>query len=305
MSKKRTYISRPIGGAYRGGGSQYDETLTATEYAAILYADDFTNLACNAVVCEDLPDDVPDDYIMQVLLAKGAIAWHPSTKTFYQVDGTGQNDVYGYPTKYTLTGGNGKSFHVDAEAVVIIKANPLAAPIYPLICRTSELIAYIDTAIENNLIATQSTKIVSVEDDKLVASVQAAYLQKAAGCPVVIARKDVAEALTVIDDTVPYIADKLFSLRGAYRDELLQHLGVLTANREKRERVQSAEVNAAVGEVVDYIYTMIDTVNRDAERGGAPLRLRLNASIEELYGDGTDTPEPLTDTTEEKQQNEE
>ena len=148
-----------------------------------------------------------------------------------------------------------------------------------------------------------STKIVSVEDDKLVASVQAAYQQKAAGCPVVIARKDVAEALTVIDDTVPYIADKLFSLRGAYRDELLQHLGVLTANREKRERVQSAEVNAAVGEVVDYIYTMIDTVNRDAERGGAPLRLRLNASIEELYGDGTESPEPLTEEEEPKIEN--
>lgn len=300
MARKRTYISRPIGGSYRGGGSQYDETITATEYAATLYADDFTNLACNAVVCEEIPDDVPADYIMQVLLAKGAIAWHPATQTFYQVDGVGQNDVYGYPTKYVLTGGNGKSFHVDAADVVIIKANPLAAPIYPLICRTSELIAYIDTAIENNLIATQSTKIVSVEDDKLVASVQAAYQQKAAGCPVVIARKDVSEALNVIDDTVPYIADKLFAIRGAYRDELLQHLGVLTSNREKRERVQSAEVNAAVGEVVDYIYTMIDTVNRDAERGVAPLRLRLNASIEELYGDGTEPPDPLTEEEEPK-----
>lgn len=302
MAKKGTYITRPIVGTGRGS-SQYDETLTATAYAAGLYADDFTNLACNAVVCDDLPGDVPQDYILQVLITQGAIAWHPATRTFYQVDGTGQNDVYGYPTKYVLTGGNGKTFHVRAGDIVVIKGNPLATPIYPLICRTAQTLAYIDGAIENNLIATQSTKLVSVSDDKQVGSVQAAYQKKAAGCPVVVVRDDIAEALTAIDDTVPYIADKLFSLRGAYRDEILQHLGVLTANRDKRERVQSAEVNAAVGEVVDYIYTMIDTVNRDAERGGAPLRLRLNASIEELYGDGTETPEPVTEEEETDNEN--
>ena len=288
MAKKnQVYVTRPVGGAGRPS-SEYAERLAQTQFVASLYTDDFANLACNSVVIDNLPQDVPQDYIMQVLITQGAIAWYPATNTFYQVSGVGKNDVYGYPTRYNLIGGNGKSFHVPAEAIVLIKANPLATPIYPLICRTSEMLAYIDTSIENNLIATQSTKILAVDDDSQVASVHAAYDNKRIGCPAVVTRKDIADAMTAIDDSVPYIADKLFSLRGAYRDELLQHLGVLTANREKRERVQSAEVNAAVGEVVDYIYTLIDTANRDAERGGAPFRMRLNASVEELYGSGDD-----------------
>lgn len=288
MAKKNpVYVTRPVGGVGRPS-SEYAERLAQTQFAASLYADDFANLACNSVVIENLPPDVPQDYIMQVLLTQGAIAWYPATNTFYQVSGVGRNDVYGYPTRYNLIGGNGKSFHVPAASIVLIKANPLATPIYPLICRTSKMLAYIDTSIENNLIATQSTKILAVDDDSQVASVHAAYDNKRIGCPAVVTRKDIADAMTSIDDSVPYIADKLFALRGAYRDELLQHLGVLTANREKRERVQSAEVNAAVGEVVDYIYTLIDTANRDAERGGAPFRMRLNASVEELYGAGDD-----------------
>ena len=291
MAKKPTvYVTRPVGGVGRPS-SEYAERLVQTKIVAGLYADDFTNLACNSVVIENLPEDVPQDYIMQVLITQGAIAWYPAAKTFYQVSGVGRNDVYGYPTRYNLVGGNGKSFHVPASAIVLIKANPLATPIYPLIVRVSEMLAYIDTSIENNLIATQSTKILAVDDDSQVASVRAAYANKSIGCPAIVTRKDIAEAMTAIDDTVPYIADKLFALRGAYRDELLQHLGVLTANREKRERVQSAEVNAAVGEVVDYIYTLIDTANHDAERGGAPLRLRLNSSVEELYGNGVDDAE--------------
>lgn len=131
MAKKiPVYVTRPVGGFGRPA-SEYAERLVQTEIVAGLYADDFANLACNAVVVDDLPPDVPQDYIMQVLITQGAIAWYPATKTFYQVSGVGRNDVYGYPTRYNLIGGNGKGFHVPASEIVLIKANPLATPIYP------------------------------------------------------------------------------------------------------------------------------------------------------------------------------
>ena len=67
-------------------------------------------------------------------------------------------------------------------------------------------------------------------------------------------------------------------------------MGILTANTDKRERVQSAEVNAKLGEASDYIYLLIDNFNRQATSYGLPFRAVYNGSMEEIYEDGDETP---------------
>ena len=66
----------------------------------------------------------------------------------------------------------------------------------------------------------------------------------------------------------PFLADKFNEMKKEYRNEFLSRLGIMTANTMKRERVQTAEVNAGMGEAVDLIYTVIDFWNKQAESYG-------------------------------------
>ena len=99
------------------------------------------------------------------------------------------------------------------------------------------------------------------------------------------------DGLKAIDIGVNYLVDKFSEARDTERDVLLTKLGILTANTDKKERVQSAEVNASLGQASDYIYLLIDTFNKQCESYGIPYKMLFNGSMEEIYlkdvdGDG-------------------
>ena len=73
-------------------------------------------------------------------------------------------------------------------------------------------------------------------------------------------------------------------MKKEYRNEFLSRLGIMTANTMKRERVQTAEVNAGMGEAVDLIYTVIDFWNKQAESYGLEkYKMTYNGVSEEYY----------------------
>ena len=57
----------------------------------------------------------------------------------------------------------------------------------------------------------------------------------------------------------------------------------MTANINKKERVQSAEVNATIGQATDYIYMLIDTFNKQMDAYALPFKMELNGALEEIY----------------------
>ena len=47
--------------------------------------------------------------------------------------------------------------------------------------------------------------------------------------------------------------------------------------------MQSAEVNATLGQATDYIYVLIDTFNKQCKNYGLPFEMIFNGSMEEIY----------------------
>ena len=89
------------------------------------------------------------------------------------------------------------------------------------------------------------------------------------------------------------MADKVEPLKEQGREQRVNKIETMTANISRRERGQVGEVNATVGQCEDYIYMLIDNVNRTFTEYGLPFEMELNTSLEELYmddsqsGDGT------------------
>ena len=108
--------------------------------------------------------------------------------------------------------------------------------------------------------------------------------------------ENLGDALKSVDTSVNYVADRILTIRDAERDRLLNKLGIMSANINKRERVQVGEVNATVGQCEDYIYLMIDTFNKQMETYGLPFEMRLNGSLEALYDDSDSSPNNTQNT---------
>ena len=76
-----------------------------------------------------------------------------------------------------------------------------------------------------------------------------------------------------------YLIDKLLDARQRVIVETLTRMGISSANTDKREQVQAAEVVAAQGVALDSLYTLVQTFNYDAEIGGIPIRAKANTSV--------------------------
>ena len=68
----------------------------------------------------------------------------------------------------------------------------------------------------------------------------------------------------------------------------------MTANSSKRERVQTMEIEAGVGESIDLIYSIIDYWNKQNETYGLPYEMEFNGTSEAYYA-------PTDDENEEKE----
>ena len=273
--------------------STKQEINSAEKYRKILvnmYMNHFLGLLHNALEIENLPDDCPKRYFLRTLFRLGKIAEYGSGDDTLYLSASGIGvDIYGLPTQYVLTGYNGFIVTVDKDDCNILRLNDLEKPIYPYLYIKSELLADFDTAIRQNLEATRTQSVFECKDQATLLSLQNQWKARRVGALVAFNSNSVIEnnKLTVHETGAQFYVDKLHEARKEVIDEVYERLGIMTANTDKRERVQSAEVNASVGRVIDNIYVMIDTFNYDAKVSGSKLRMKLNSVTEEYYVNST------------------
>lgn len=248
----------------------YNETL-----------EEFISLIHNAITIENLPLTVPEDYVLRVLLRDGKIAVY--NEMWLHCAAAGTLTLYGKPTKWVLRGENNAAFNVQAGDVAIIKANDAEASMYQYLETMSGLIASAKVAMIQNIKASQRAKLLSCDTKEESKSLERALEKIDRGETAVVFRTGMQQAFQAEEIRIEYLADRYSQIAKELRDEVLTRVGILSANTNKRERVQSAEVYASVGEAYDSIKVLIDTFNRDAEKYGIGARMVINAAIQDLY----------------------
>lgn len=249
---------------------------------------EYKNLLINAVLIKGLKFN-EERFVKSCLIENGAVGFDRLTDKWANVYGEGINDL-GNPETLTFVFPNRSTYQrrayyePDEMGAYMILALPNTFALSTMIRDTVEVEAMCDKAIRQNLKACQTPYIVVVKDEDTRLSVLQAIQQKEEGDPVVIVSADISEGLKGVQTETPYMVDKFATYRDQERDRLLNKLGIMSANINKRERVQVGEVNATVGQCMDYIYLLIDTFNKQMETYGLPFEMVLNESLEELYG---------------------
>lgn len=277
------------------------------------YVDEFYNLLFNAVKIDGLKytDEL---YVKQCLFGSrgahltpingGRVGYDKSIDKFAAISGVDFTDV-GFPQRGIFTTANGKtwerelSYEPNENGAYILYAYPSKNGLFTRIYNTAALLADISISIVQNVIATRTPDIVIVDDPETRLSILRAIEDRKRGEPVIAVTNALQAAFKGVKSDTPIIFDRLIQLRKEVRNDFLMQIGVLSANTDKRERTQSAEVYASVGEVVDSIYIPIDTLNAQFEQYGLDYKARINSVVEEYYGKD-DGESPVTNIIEEE-----
>ena len=244
------------------------------------YDDWFRSLFSNSVVVDNLPLELPKRYLLKTLYEQGRIGYDKQTHLFLPCTGVGV-DAYGLPTAYNLVGYNGLVLHRKADEVDILRINDTASGLMPFVDLQINKIVEFDITIRQNLDAIKTMTIAEVADRATLLSMANIAESRQIGATIAFVNKsaNLGNNIATQPTGAQFLVDKLQQARAEVIDEVLQYLGTSVANTEKRERVQTAEVNASQGLAVDCISVMIDTFNHDAEIAGLDLRLRANTSL--------------------------
>ena len=256
--------------------------------------EEYVNLLMNAVKITDLLgndlDFATEVFAKRALIEQNIVGYDKTSAKWYYVYGEGRNEL-GNPTDLVLVTANGKTFNKKAsyddnsEGAYIIKALPVSYSLGEMIKATTNFMCNCDIAIGQNVDACKTPYIVVCKDKDLQLSLEQALQQKILGQAVIIVSEQLGDGIKSIPIEVNYMADKFAELRDLERDTLLNKLGIMTANIDKKERVQSAEVNATIGQATDYIYMLIDTFNKQMDTYALPFKMQLNGALEEIYLD--------------------
>ena len=264
--------------------------------------DEYLNLLLNSVKVQykgggDLPYSV-ETFVKRQLFENGWVGYDKITaKTddetlgFYIAFGEGRNKLGNFE-RLIFRSVNGQveynrpaSYTDEEDGAYIVTALPNrdGITIGTIIKETTDFMTTCDIAIRQNVEACKTPYIVVCKNKDLMLSFEQALQQKILGQAGLVVSEDLGEGLKSVKIDVDYLADKFAEIRDFERDTLLNKLGIMTANIDKKERVQSAEVNATIGQATDYIYLLIDTFNKQCDTYGLPFEMILNGSLEEIY----------------------
>lgn len=263
--------------------------------------EEYFNLLMNAVKVVSAQGEASINYEEETFLKRGlfengSMGYDKITKKWYYVYGLGLNDD-GDPTELCFVTANGKTFTRPAyydnkdDGAYKVDALPINMSMAQLIKATTDFMINCEMAMKQNLEACKTPYIVVCKNENLRLSFETALQQKQTGQAVVVVSEELGDGLKAVDIGVTYLVDRFAEARDTERDTLLTKLGILTANIDKKERVQSAEVNATLGQASDYIYMLIDNFNKQCDSYGLPYKMVFNGSMEEIYlndndGDG-------------------
>ena len=285
-------------------------TRGATPYGTFNRYWEYINLLLNAVKIVKKGSDqkplpfIKETFVKNCLFQENAVGYDKLTDEWYFVFGEGLND-YGRPYWLTFRTANGKTFRRKAsydknkDGAYEVMGLPLACvSMGDIVKETTDFMQNCDLAMRQNLEACKTPYIVVCKDENLRLSFEQAIQAKQTGQAVVVVSPDLGEGLKSISINTQFLVKDFKEVRDAERDTLLNKLGILTSNVGKRERVQSAEVNATLGQATDYIYLLIDTFNKQMETYDIPFEMVFNGSMEEIYLDETEEPKtnPADDT---------
>lgn len=226
------------------------------------YYDELLTLILTLFKWENLPTSCNERFLEKTLMFEGrAVLVNDSNLGILSLRALydGSFNVYEEPTSITANGLNyNKRFNIDE--CVLIRNTKMENSILAIIENYAWRLTNIARTIDTNVNA-QKTPVIVLCDEKQKLSLTNLIKKYDGNSPFIFGYKSLANALeqiTTLDLNAPYVADKLTDLKNDIRNEIYTRFGINNSNTDKRERLNTDEVNSNNEQVAYMLESMLE-----------------------------------------------
>lgn len=231
----------------------------------------------SVLTIEGYPKNWNIDNMWDVILKNGYIPIVSTDLGTLALEGGfyGQN-MYYMPTNVIVNnpvlGNINRVIGEDGELLYINYEYNTFQSVMPLINRYAVLLANIDCSLNVSLMNSRVAHVFEAESDAEVKTLEKMYDDVSKGNPAVFLKKGTRsipssnESSSFLNVKNTYIGNDLLLTKKSIMNEFLTEIGINNANTDKRERLNSDEVNANNTEVRCTIMRYIDSLNECAKK---------------------------------------
>ena len=229
----------------------YDSLFDALSYQGF-YRDRLTDIALSCVKWKNLPEEIDPRFLEWCLFYDGMAIFFKDdiTEKFVciQVMPSGQFNMYRIPKERTAYAVNGyQNSDLNEHNSVIIYNNLLRKPSVQDIEIYAKKLTNIDLTLNVNVNA-QKTPIAIICDETQRLTFQQLYQNYAGNMPFIFGDKGLnLDNVKSINTQADYKGEELNKLKTDIWNEALTYLGVSNVQYQKKERINTEEINRSMG----------------------------------------------------------
>ena len=229
----------------------YDSLFDALSYQSF-YRDRLTDIALSCVKWKNLPEEIDPRFLEWCLFYDGMAIFFKDdiTEKFVciQVMPSGQFNMYRIPKERTAYAVNGyQNSDLNEQNSVIIYNNLLRKPSVQDIEIYAKKLTNIDLTLNVNVNA-QKTPIAIICDETQRLTFQQLYQNYAGNMPFIFGDKGLnLDNVKSINTQADYKGEELNKLKTDIWNEALTYLGVSNVQYQKKERINTEEINRSMG----------------------------------------------------------
>ena len=229
----------------------YDSLFDALSYQSF-YRDRLTDIALSCVKWKNLPEEIDSRFLEWCLFYDGMAIFFKDdiTEKFVciQVMPSGQFNMYRIPKERTAYAVNGyQNSDLNEHNSVIIYNNLLRKPSVQDIEIYAKKLTNIDLTLNVNVNA-QKTPIAIICDETQRLTFQQLYQNYAGNMPFIFGDKGLnLDNVKSINTQADYKGEELNKLKTDIWNEALTYLGVSNVQYQKKERINTEEINRSMG----------------------------------------------------------
>lgn len=251
--------------------------------AEFIYYTYLYQICLNMFKYTNLPENIDPFYLEWCLQNNGVCVFFEDEALGYVVSQCtlgGQINHQMQPTEFHTVDPSGVLVrNVGIDEGVLIKNTPLYLPITPTLSYFAKSLALCSRTIEENL-TKQWTPYIVTGDKRTLNSFKAFMNQVKKGVSTIFTTKGFdPSAIGILNTQAPYIADSVNTTKQSIMRECMTLLGIDNANQDKKERVQTAEVNANNTQIIASRNIMLDERRKAFDK----INKRYNLNIDVTF----------------------
>lgn len=238
---------------------------------------------------KNIPSTWDIDYLYDNLFRNGYLAIFNENGVNYCLNcGVSGINVYNRPTDVIVSnpilGNINKKIGNDCELLYFNFINGCMMGIEPLIKRYALLLAQCDGTLNTTLMNSRVAHIFECENDSDLKTIQKIYDDVTSGRPCAFVKKGREPLNTGVQKDFlnvknTYIGNDILLTKRTILCEFLTEIGINNANTQKRERLNSDEVNANNNEIMCLISVWLNTMQRCLEKINTMFNLNVNVEF--------------------------